>query len=243
MKAYKIKKLSKISGITVDAGYELHIPFLECLVCCPEWKNWGQGYYEFPTLKFSFLNKTEFNNRKIINLEEFKKLKKRIESAAGRPVNLYPGASIGELSGISCRKKLEDFVWGRLIPQISKRANEVLIKEGIQLTTADCSIKYRGQKIDSHLALQIQPVAMMTAESLERHKIFHCPRCGNYMWPPKPDPIVPGGFLIDKSKWPKGQHLVQMAETLEVIVSEQFIEAVKKNKLTGIAFEECGQFV
>ena len=58
-----------------------------------------------------------------------------------------------------------------------------------------------------------------------------------------PAPVVPEGYAIMRSHWPAGQHLVQMWETLSVLASEEFMEAVRKHNLTGIAFKECGTYV
>lgn len=241
-------RLKKAGDWVFDGCYELQLPFVECSLCSPVIESWGDGGFEFPSFRFDFLAKKGVcmkggqYRRTVVTLEKFQQLKKQIEEAAGRPVNIYPGSSIGKLSGTVCRKKLDDFVWGLRIPQISRRAVEIFASEGIELMTANCSLRYRGKEIDTHQALQIEPVAMMTKESLNRHKIFHCPRCGNFQSPPKPDPIVPEGYQFDRSKWPHNQHLVLMAETLDMIVSEKFISAVTKHKLTGLDFEKCGIF-
>lgn len=243
MKAYKIR-WSINRGTAVDLGYEYHLPRIECLDCCGKWKNWGQGHYEYPALKFDFLNDKEFNDKRVVSITEFQQIRARIERAANRSLMIMPGASIGMLAGKTHSKKLDDFVWGRIsIPQISKSAADLLAQEGINLLTSECSILFCGNKIDSHLAIQVEPVSLLTEESLNKHKIYHCSRCGNYKSPPKPDPIVPEGYVIKRSSWPDDKHLVQMVETLKVIASEHFMQAVKKHKLTGITFEEYGQYV
>jgi hypothetical protein len=174
---------------------------------------------EYPAFKFDFLNHDEFNYKRVLSVVEFDKVRQRIVRAAGRPVMVIPGGSIGELSGSSARAKLNDFAWGRvLVPQISKRARDLLASEGINLLTAECTIRCRGKNLDSHLAIQVALAELMTEENLSRFKIYHCPRCGNYQSPPKPDPVVPEGYVIRRSAWPAGQHLVQMAETLKVLV-------------------------
>jgi hypothetical protein len=177
-------------------------------------------------------------------LAEFKKLRERIARAAGRRVIVEPGAGIGELEGTATSTKLDDFTWGRVVlPEMSRQTRDILADDGIELLTADCSISCRGKTIETQLAVQFEPVELLTEESLERHKIFHCPRCGNYQAPLRPAPVVPEGYVIKRSAWPKGGHLVQVRETSDIIASEEFMEAVKKHSLTGIVFKECGQFV
>lgn len=245
MKAYKIEWADVKQRRMVDMTCRFNLPRVECPICCPEWKNWGDGLFEYPAFKFSFLNEQEFTDRRVLSLDEFSDIRLKIQNAAGRPVNIIPGASIGELSGTTISTKLEDFIWGRLIvPQISKRAKDILASESIDLFTTECSIQFRGRQLTSHLAVQVEPVPLMTEESLARHKIFHCPRCGNFVSPsPRLSPIISEGYLIKKSNWPKDQHLVQMQETLHILASEKFIETVKRYKLSGITFEECGLLV
>jgi hypothetical protein len=243
MKVFRIKWAVN-QGTTVDLGYDYHLPFVQCLECSPEWKNWGSGMFEYPAFKFDFLNHEEFTDDRVVSVAEFHQIRRRIVLAAGRPVLIIPGASIGELSGTSATEKLNDFAWGRItVPQVSKRARDWLANEGINLLTAECSIRCRGKTLDSHLAIQVEPVPLMTEESLAKFRIHHCPRCGNYKGPLQPGPVVPGGYMLSRSAWPVGQHLVQMVETLDVIASEEFMEAVRRHHLTGIAFEECGRLI
>ena len=105
-------------------------------------------------------------------------------------------------------------------------------------------MKFNRKKVDSHLALQVEPCPLLTEQSLIDHKIVKCGRCDNYeSLPASLAPVVHGGFQIKSVAWPVGKHLVQMEETLEVLCSEKFIEIVRKYELTGIAFESCGTFV
>jgi len=55
--------------------------------------------------------------------------------------------------------------------------------------------------------------------------------------------MIPEGYMIDRSARPAGQHLVKMQETSRVLASEALIQVVRKYKLTGITFEECGRYV
>jgi hypothetical protein len=244
----------------VDLGYDLFLPELECLECCPEWKSWGVWSTSYPAFQFPFLKPEEFNADRVVSLEEFGAIARRIEAAAGRRVNLLPGAGIGRLSGHTSSTRLDDFVWGTVVPQISRRALELLAGEGVTLLTAECDIRYRGRRLDSHKAIQVEPVAMMTDESLARFKFHRCPRCGNYVGPRPPSQhivadlegyrsmppfweIISEGYIMRKSAWPAGQHLIQMEEAKRVLASEAFIEAVRKHGLTGIKFVECGELV
>src|SRR5690242_16209588 len=157
MKAFRIT-WSVNEGTTVDLGYDYNLPRVECLECEPQWKSWGDGVIEYPAFKFEFLNKKEFTFKRVVSVAEFKRIQNKIEMAAGRPVMVIPGASIGELSGTSAKTRLNDFAWGRItVPQISKWARDLLVSEGINLLTAECTIRCRGRKLDSHLAIQVEP--------------------------------------------------------------------------------------
>lgn len=246
MKAYRItwdRSRKDRNRTSADLGYRYHLPKLECRVCTRT-GSWGNGAFEYPAYKFDFLNETDFNFHRVVNLDEFEKLRKRIETTANRPTNFVPGGSIGELSGKAFSSKLENFVWGRIgLPQISRRAVDALRAEGINLFTTECNIQFRGRKLDSHLAIQVEIVPMMTEESVREHEIFHCPRCNGFDVPPMVGSLVPHGYMLRRSAWPKGEHLVKMRETARVIASEEFIQAVEKHNLARIVFEECGQWV
>jgi hypothetical protein len=158
---------------------------------------------------------------------------------------VLPGASVGELSGNSFSRNLDDFVWGTIIyPQISKRASDLLVNEGVTLITAEALIRCRGRLLNSHLAVQAEPAVLLTDASLKAHKITNRPICGEYKSPkPLDRPDMPEGYEIKHSQWPKDQHLVLIAETLDVLASPEFIEAVQKHGLKGIAFVEYGRYV
>ena len=243
MTAYKINPTPEQRLGAVDLGYRYHLPQVECSLCTGQWKHWGNGDFEYPAFKFGLLNDREFNFCRVVTVAEFEKICARIIRAAGRPVMLIPGASIGELAGTSSATKLPDFVWGRVtVPQISRRARDLLASESIHLLTAEASIRCRGKHLDSHLAIQVESVPLLTEESLRRFTITHCPNCGNYKQV-ELKPKVPEGYMIKRAAWPVGQHLVKLVEHSRVIASDEFIAAVKKHNLTGILFEECGQFV
>ena len=253
MKAFKIRWSDTTRSMAIGVDYRYQLPQVECLDCEPKYRSWGDEMFEFPALQFDFLNEKEFTFDRVLNLDQFGRLKARIEAAAGRPVNLIPGCCIGEVAGEAFVKNLDDILWGRITyPQISARGCDLLAEEGIVLTTAKCSIHYRRKKIDSHLAVQIEPVALLTEECRESLGITRCLRCGNFILPTPPlkirrsgggGPRRPKRYHIRRSAWPKGQHLVTIQETHEVLASQEFIEAVKKLNLKDIAFIECGRYV
>jgi hypothetical protein len=228
----------------VDAKCRFNLPCLGCLVCTPEWKSWGQSFVGYPAFKFDFLNEREFNFDRIVDLRTFGEIRKRLVNAAGRDLVIEPGAGIGELEGTAAAANLDDFTWGRFIPEISKRARDLLARGGVDLLTAECSIMHKEKKLKTHLAIQCEPIEMLTKESLNEHHIVQCSRCGNYLTPsPRKAPTVPAGYLIKRTAWPPGIHLVQVRETTRVLASQQFIEAVKRHNLTGIAIEQYGRYV
>lgn len=251
MKAYRIEWAAN-RGTLVDLGYDYNLPRVECLACCLRWKYWGEPSIEYPAFKFDFLNKKEFNFKRVVSVSEFEQIRSRIVHAAGRPVMVVPGLCIGPLSGTTWTRRLDDFIWGRIgVPQISKRARDLIASEGINLITAEMNVRCRGRSVDSHLALQVEPVPLLTEENLRHFFIKQCSVCGNFARcaiGDKPPPVgnkpsTLEGLVIQKSAWPSGQHLVQSAEIGRVIASNELIEAVKKHKLSGIVFPECGEYV
>lgn len=243
MKAFRIT-FDKSLPDRVDAAYAFNLPRLECRVCTPDFKGWGQSAVGYPAFKLSFLNKREFNIDRYVTLDEFNSIRERIINAVGRRLIILPGAGIGELIGTAKAANLDDFTWSRAVaPDISKRARDLLAGEGVELLTAECSLRFRGRRVETQLTVQVEPVEMLTKESLERHKIKYCPRCENYDSSLRPRPVVPEGYMFRRSAWPEGKHLVLVRETCQILASEQFMEAVKKHNLAGIVFEPVGQFV
>jgi hypothetical protein len=238
MKAYRIRQTTFECRLTVDCRYQL--PSVVCHGCGREWQ---EGLIEFPTINFPFLTERRLLSKRTASVAEFEEIRKRIIAELGREVLIVPGSSFGPMEGEAAVSKLDDFVWGTIcIPQISKRACDILTAEGIDLLTADCSIRYGRKKLDTHLAIQIEPLPMLTKESCEQAKITHCLTCGDY-FQNYPKPEMEGSYQLARRAWPKGKHLVQLIETLDVIPSEEFMTAVKKHKLSGIRFEEYGEFV
>lgn len=243
MKAYRITFDRQFSD-KVDAACEYQLPQLECRLCTPEWRGWGLSAVSYPGFQFSFLNGKEFNSDRYVTLDEFKEIRSRIWNAAGRRLVIVPGAGIGELQGTASSTRLEDFTWSRVgVPDISEKARDVLAEEGIDMLCAECSFRFRGKRLQTRLAVQVEPVQMLTKESLDRHRIRYCPRCEQFIEPPRPAPVVREGYMFKRSEWPEGRHLVQVLETCQVLASDAFIMSVKKHGLTGIVFEECGQFI
>lgn len=219
-----------------DLGYEYHLPQVKC----PRCGVWGLWSVEYPAFQFDFLNKREFRLERVVSLDEFDKIRQRFAEVCGRPVNLIPGGSIGRPIGRCTTARLNDFVWGRVcFPQVSKRARDLLRNGGVSITTAECDIRCRGRKINSHLAIHLEPLRLLDEEGLDRHGLTFCDVCGGYNV--RTDrPENPAPWRVKRSVWPEGVHLALSEETSEILASPEFIRAVKHYKLTGLRFVEFG---
>jgi hypothetical protein len=239
MKAFKIHWPRSSVGSPLDLGYKYNLPSVRC----PNCGEWGNGNFEYPDFAFDLLNETEFTDRRVLDIPEFTQFGETILSAAKRPVLLVPGACLGRPYGDAFRTSLDDFVWGRIfVPQISKRARDVLAGHGINLRTADIDVRFRGKSITTHLAIQVEPVPLLTEDSLRRFTFTRCDLCGDYTRKDR-GVTVPQGYYLQQARWPNREHLVMLRESLNVLASEELMDAVKKHNLAGIVFEECRQFV
>jgi hypothetical protein len=246
MKAYRLTWPNSDRSIIAELGYAHHLPMLICEVCEPQFKRWGAGY-EYPAFKFDFLRDPVFNHNSIkqVNIDEFDQIKSRILGAVGRPVMIFPFSGIGLLAGKTSTTKLEDFMWGRIhFPQISRRAKDILADEGINLLTTEMSMTCRGRKVDSHLAMQVEPADVLTEETFAKLSITRCQRCGRYvsrqMYGPR-DRFP--SLEIKRAALPPVTDLVMPIGGRGIIASERFIAAAEKHCLTGLRFEECGSYV
>jgi hypothetical protein len=236
MKAYRIKWMETRQDVTVECRYEL--PYVRCGQCGREW---GEGLVQFPALNFPFLREPRFRKR-IVDVEGFREIKNCISTAAGYPINVVPGSSFGPLEGKADKLELNDFIWGSIcVPQISRRARDLLVADGIELLIAEAFIVCGRRRLD-YLAIQAEPVPMLTEKSLEQARITFCKKCGDY-FQNHPCPDIAGHYKLRRNAWPRGRHLVQLMETLDVIASETFMASVARHHLSGIRFIEYGEFV
>ena len=227
-------------GPAPDLGCDIHLPQVNCDKCG---KTWQDGLYHYPAFKFPLFKESIFSAKNIVSVPDFKKREARIQKAAGRPVIMVPGASVGELSGTTVTANLQDFTWGTIVyPQISVKARDALAEAGIELLTTTCTIQYRNRRIATHLAIQAEPVPLLPPESLPVFQIYHCERCNDYdVRYPRPD--LRAAYEIPMKFWPMGQHLVTMLETLDLIATEEFRDKVLSLNLKGLVFVKCGRLV
>ena len=241
MNVFSIEFAQRKGLSLVDLGERYTLPLVHCEVCG---ETWGERCVDYPAFKFSFLNKSEFNDDRVVSVSEFERIAERISRSAGRKVLVRPGSAIGELEGEAFAMSLNDFTWGRAscAPQISQHARDLLAQEGINILTADIILRCRGKPLRSHLAVQPEPAILLTEGTLIRHGITHCRACDRFDVK-YPRPKIPEDLEIRMSAWPKPKHLVKSVETGHIFASEQFMAAAKKHKLSGLTFVERGHFV
>lgn len=234
LKAYNIGRVEQRRGVWAECRREL--PFVRCDKCGREW---GDGLIEFPALDLAFMRELK---KEIVNVEEFRRIRKRIESGLGRPINVIPGCAFGGCEGEASEPLKHDFIWGSICSvQISRRARDLLATDGIELLTAETKIKYERKRLD-YLAIQLEPVPMLTEETLQKADISFCSKCEDY-FQNYPKPNMDGHYEIRREAWPKGQHLVMLIETLKILASPEFMTSVAKHRLSNIRFIEYGVFV
>ena len=170
----------------------------------------------------------------------------RICHEAKLSMHLNPGCGIGPLQGRAHTSNLEDLVWGRgVVPYFSRKALEALAGEGIRIPATPFRVKCGRKGVDTHASLNLSPRFMLTGYSRNRMKLTACEGCNCCTWVPSVprDQIKPSWREVRKDLWPKGEHLVAVGDYLEVIVSEEFMDVVRKLGLTGFEFSEFGSLV
>lgn len=220
-----------------------YLPRVDCKTC-------GNvslgGNWDFPCFDLPWFNKGLRNLPRALSLSEFNALTERICAESGRRMNLTPGCGVGPLHGRAYIAGLEDCVWNLgTVPYLSRDALEALAGEGIRIPSTPFSVKFGRKLIDTYASLDLSPTFVLTEYSRGKLNRSVCKVCQSYTCNPYIPrlEIKPSWREVRKDLWPKGEHLVGVADDGEVVVSEEFMDAVKKLGLTGFEFREFGSLV
>ena len=226
---------------SIDGAYDYHLPQVKCQCSL---NSSGDGYFAFPALEFDAQDPMFSDENCALSPEELNVVRARILKKVGRRVWLPPGASLGPFSGTSHTSKLTDFVDPSYL-LISKRALEKLDGAGVSLRTGPAHIRCRGKMLDSHLALQVEPIAepVLAASTVEALTLEYCAICGDCH---KVDPrrkLKPGECQLRKEVVPSEATVFKLYEWSLTLVTQRFTEVATELGLSGAKFKPWGTLV
>ena len=140
-------------------------------------------------------------------------------------------------------KNPPDFVWCCFSLLASRRAIEALRRSGLRVPFGPGVVQIgKRQPCEDFVALQLDLVRLYSDTTLEEFTMSFCKKCGNALLKDvRAEPKGPRQFV--RKRIPRRQGLVRAYESVVTLATEQFIEAVRVHKLTGLAFREFGVYV
>lgn len=228
----------------LDGEQKYQLPFVRCSSCR---QTWGDGRYSLPAFDYEFYaEETLSDTERIVSLGELDRLRARILERVGREVWLPPGASLGPFYGLSVTTRLRDFeMCGPYGPLISLDALEVMSNDGVRVLTGRAVLRCHGKRIDTHAALHIEsaPRPLLAPRTVDLLTLQHCLSCDGYSPRDPRATMKMGEYELMKQFVPAGAPIFRLREWSARIVSEAFMDCVKRRGLKGIRFREFGRYV
>jgi uncharacterized double-CXXCG motif protein len=167
-----------------------------------------------------------------VTLDEFEHLRKPIADLMPTDSVLKPGTAFGSLVG-SVEGKFGDFLWvNPWTALVRQEAYNLLVEAGVSMPEGvPASLSFRNSLPAVLLELEIEPLARISRRSLPDLQL--CRACGR-------NPFrVPDHIEVELSSIPKHVDLFRLREFTTIILgTDNFVEAIRSMRLSGISFEE-----
>lgn len=247
MRVKSIAESEAARKVEIDGDCRFTMPLVQCPVCK---ERLGVPAASFPALFVpkhieKYVEPTEDLNPR--PFEEYEMVRDEILEANNRKdLVLPPVSGVGRHEAKLLVGKPHDFAWdGPWAPLLSKDALERLASRNVHLTAGELRLTKRGVPVETHVALQCELAPLMSEATVKALTLEKCSFCGEY----KQEKM---GVTLDncgrcefvKELLPTGKHLVRLLgwETY-IVASEEFVEAVESLGLTGIRFEDIGEWI
>jgi hypothetical protein len=247
MKAFLIDHTDKLMlpvSSRIDGRVQHSLPAVMCAVCG---KRVYDGGADFAALKVppSLIGVTDKLDPKAISAEEYQKMRAEVLKYNSAEVELLPGSSFGPFIGKMESRQVKqnfDFLFADG-PLILRSTGEKLRQEGIELTLGPATLHHKKHVLTQYATIQADMAPLMSERTQREISLQKCPACGIYrktdVWAKRPDV-----WYLLRANWPRGKHLVRSREhSTYIIPSDEFMAVVQRLGLTGIAFEEIGEWV
>jgi hypothetical protein len=234
--------------VELDGCCRFWMPLVFCERCK---RRSGEPAANFPALSVpQHLEKClEANEkRKPITVDEYRIIRDQVLSANGRnDLILPPLSGVGVFEAKLLVGRLYDFAWiNSWTPLISKEALRRLADKNINLKIGGLQLTCGAGNIGTHVALQCELAALLAEETIEGLALEKCDLCQEYHRKSMRVNMMnyEATKYFKRANFKGDVHLVRLHEwSTFIIASEQFVEAVQDLGLTGIQFDDVGEWV
>lgn len=232
MRIFEIRASKSSKTSWIDAAHRWGLPGVDCPDCG---SIWGTVGLEYPTVDLSGLpEELEYREARSASLESYRSLKRTISDAFPNLPVLLPGAAFGPLTGRASGKRLEGFVW-RAWWSICLEADalEKLRKTGLNLPQhVKADITYRNE-VQEVFELSLPLEGVLVNPVYDGIQLNHCTTCD------RDSGTLPDAPLVDVSSISGTSDIFRIRNfTTIILVTEQFVEAVESQRITGAEFKQ-----
>ncbi|WP_171819036.1 SitI6 family double-CXXCG motif immunity protein [Pyxidicoccus fallax] len=223
------------TGNLDDAINKWSIPGAEPCPTCR--KGGGIAGFQYPCADLSSLPAHELkklSNPWPVPQEEIARLIELVRPFVPSWAVLQPGALLGPITGKGMSRMGQLFMQNPWTLLVRRGAFERLQAAGVRgLQGYPIDVRFRGKPPPELLDLQLELHGQMHPTCLPPDRKPPCPTCGDDSFK-LPDPIV-----LDAATLPEHVDVFRMRDVPGIIlVTERFVEAVKRLELDGVTFRE-----
>ncbi len=210
---------------------------VNCSICKAKW---GESSIAYPSVDLSGIqNIVAFSDRETVSEDVYLQLREQVSPLLYKDAPIPPGTYFGPLSGTTYGKH-GDFAWHSPAKALFIHPDALikLREAGVQIPpTVKPDIKARGKKTFEHLQIQTEAHLVLSERCIVR-KRPNCPVCGSSGIKKFVDFNFPVNNFVVKSSIPNHLDLFRMrTRSGYVLVTEKFVNAVKKYQLSNIQFK------
>ncbi len=202
---------------------------------CPECNGtWAVAGLAYPCVDLSSLpERAAFEEARREPIEEFERLRELVRPLVPPGALLLPGALFGPSVGTATGSFGAFYFLPPFQFMVRREALEKLQAVGVRgLKGYRAHIRFRQKKAPELWELQLEHHGRLHPDCLSADQQPPCPRCGGDSNP------IPEPQVLDAASMPTSCDLFLLPDTLTIIASERFVEAVGHLELDGITFKE-----
>ncbi|WP_435008980.1 SitI6 family double-CXXCG motif immunity protein [Tundrisphaera lichenicola] len=227
---YYIIKPSRPKPIFRRQSRRWSLPGVHCSGCDNKWSMVGISYANISLEGFSHSN--DYAVHRNVEFGEFLRLRAQLERwlPSSVPI-LMPGTDFGPLFG-QASGSTSDFIWPTMWIALAS-LNILPYFKHLNLETAKTSNELHIEDKSSRDVVELQVSSFCRLSSSMKYRdIIPCPVCGRVEYSkPRNTPIS-----IDQKSIPPN-HLFRIMELpTQIVASDEFFDACKRNNVTGIEF-------